>query len=705
MQFYILRTLFFMLAFSFSCSFAAEKRQLKESDIHPVMQQILSQHVSEKSMSKEMLKRSLQGFLYNFDGSRIYLLQEEVDPYLNISDRALEEVFAKYQNNDFSFYREMETLFQKAIQRSKQWRQKLLTVDSAALEKALEKKQRHGDLSLEERNLPFAKTLKMLQNRIEGLELEFLQRCLAKKATKDYGQLLSLYEKHIESYEREYLYQDAQGNPLGKEESENRFALHVLKALAASLDAHTAYFDPSETYDMRVRLEKGFHGVGLVLEESDKGIQVAKVMEGSPAAKNGQIEVGDRLVQVDKTAVAGLDFSAVMDLIRGEAGSSVFFKIEKKGGEAIQVTLKRELIAIKEDRVDIGSEAFQGGIIGKITLHSFYEGENGISSESDIKEAIKSLQEKGPLKGLVLDLRDNLGGFLLQAVKVTGLFISNGVVVVSKYANGEEHVFRDLDGRIYYEGPFVVLTSRVSASAAEIVAQALQDYGLAIIVGDEHTYGKGSIQHQTVTDAESLSSFKVTVGRYYTVSGKSTQMRGVQADVVVPSVLCYEKIGEAYLDYALAADHIQDSYADTLADVDESLKNWYEKYYMPSLQPRLTKWRRLIPELKKRSEGRMGQNQDYQALLKSLQDKALWTKKLSEEKEEEHLAEEKKEEPSPLVVEAAPPEVEQETAMEDRASLRASLNQAAPGSGGRDLQMEEAVNIVKDIILLSEKGS
>ena len=152
---------------------------------------------------------------------------------------------------------------------------------------------------------------------------------------------------------------------------------------------------------------------------------------------------------------------------------------------------------MNDDRIKSSYEVVEGGIIGKITLHSFYESTDGVSSEKDIKEAIRDFRRKGELNGLVLDLRENSGGFLGQAVRVAGLFVSNGVIVISKYGKGDVHYLRNIVGKSYFNGPLVVLTSKMSASASEIVAQALQDYGVALVVGDERTFGKGSIQYQT----------------------------------------------------------------------------------------------------------------------------------------------------------------------------------------------------------------
>ncbi len=203
----------------------------------------------------------------------------------------------------------------------------------------------------------------------------------------------------------------------------------------------------------------------------------------------------------------------------------------------VKVDLKREKIIMENERLVFSAEPFADGYIGKLTLPSFYESSDSNSCEADIRKAITELKKKGKVLGLVLDLRNNLGGFLSQAVKVSGLFMTSGVVVISKYAEGQVQYLRNLDPRIHYAGPLVILTSKLSASAAEIVAQALQDYGVGLVVGDERTYGKGTIQYQTVTDTSAASFFKVTVGRYYTVSGRSTQIEGVKADIVVPTAL------------------------------------------------------------------------------------------------------------------------------------------------------------------------
>jgi carboxyl-terminal processing protease len=293
----------------------------------------------------------------------------------------------------------------------------------------------------------------------------------------------------------------------------------------------------------------------------------------------------------------------------------------KRQENQLKVALKREKILMQDDRLQYSFEPFADGIIGKLTLPSFYESSDASSCEMDIREALKKLKREGKLYGLVLDMRENLGGFLSQAVKVSGLFMTSGVVVISKYAQGEVQYLRNVDPRSYFNGPLVILTSKSSASAAEIVAQALQDYGVALVVGDERTYGKGSIQYQNVTDPDAPSFFKVTVGRYYTVSGRSTQIEGVKADIVVPTLFAPYPIGERYLEYPLHNDQVPSVYVDPLSDVDGSMKLWFQRNYIPYVQKKESQWRKMLPQLQHNSAYRQEHDENYRLFASQLKER------------------------------------------------------------------------------------
>lgn len=649
---------------------AHEQDLLKAHDVNRIMQQILSQHVDKKEITGKIIQSALIIYIDQFDPHRMYLLEREVTPFVHLSDEQLNQAIEQYTKSDFSLFQQLNRVIQGAIERSRQLR-KELEVKSDLFHFNPTKGQ--TALSKDEEFEPFASTEAELKERLTQNLTTFIEaqkrRYGEATSAQKKEQILNNYETRLRIFENQYLFQDEKGNPLPIAEQDNLFTIHVLKALASSLDSHTSFYQANEAYDMRVRLQKEFQGIGLVLKDSSQGVVVTHMLEGGPAARSGLIKIGDTLLEVDGESIVDHPFEKVMEMLHGEKNAEIKLtfsrKEEGKPDQIYTVELKREAIILNNDRVDVSSDAFGNGIIGKITLHSFYQGD-GVSSEQDVRDAIKKLEKKGNLRGLILDLRDNSGGFLSQAVKVAGLFITNGVIVISKYSNGDERFYRDVDGKIAYDGPLVVLTSKATASAAEIVAQALQDYGVAIVVGDEHTYGKGTIQTQTVTDNQSVSYFKVTVGKYYTVSGHTPQKEGVKADVVVPGHWNREEIGESYMTDAVDADIIPPAYDDQLADVSKDVRSWYLKYYTPTVQHRTDQWHGLLPTLRKNSEYRIAHNKNYQFYLKGGQDQST----NEEENEDEEWNTGKK----------------NKTYGED------------------DLQMQEAVNVLKDMILLHSLG-
>lgn len=602
----------------------ADAELLKKKDISRIMQQIFQQHVEKKEISESILKSAFHVYVDQFDPERIYLLENELQPFFTMDPFKLNLVMDEYKKDNFEAFEKLNEVVQKSIFRARDLRARIEKNKAQLFDGAPQKIGNYNEMSDPDLKVPFASNLSQLEERIKRHIVRFIdaekKRYGDKKIIDYQTETLEIYNKHLMTFENQYLYVDSAANPLQLPQKENLFTFHVLKALASSLDAHTTVLNPSEAYDMRVRLEKGFQGIGVGLKQSSDGsLLVTSLVEGGPAAKSRQIQVGDRLIQVNGTNIDKTPLEKVMVMLRGNLGSTVklvFLRTSKDGKtETISVDLKREEIAVSENRVETTYEKFDDGIIGKITLHSFYQGANGVSSENDVQKALQDLSKKGPIKGLILDLRENSGGFLTQAVKVAGLFITNGVIVVSKYSNGEEHFYRDMNNKVSYSGPLIILTSKATASAAEIVAQALQDYGVALVVGDEHTYGKGTIQSQTVTDDKSTSYFKVTVGVYYTVSGKTPQIQGVKADIVVPSPFLDEHIGEEYLEYSLKSDTIPPSFNDQLADVDPNLKAWYLHYYAPTLQHHTEKWRDMIATLKQNANNRLNKNVLYKQFL------------------------------------------------------------------------------------------
>ena len=626
--------------------------KLTQKDVRPMFDEILNLHVEYKQFSPVLAKRSIKLFIEQFDPYKMYLLSSEVQPYLDVKDDRLLKIVDMFNKGNLAIYTGLNTVFQDAVSRARQLRAQVVNeILESSEEITFSRVEQYSSYPANVSELKARLKKQMLSILATEKRASSVNWTPAKKK-----RLFELWEKRFARSENSYL------QTSGKELKEHQFALRILKSQSKSLDAHTTFFSPEEAYEMRASLEKQFEGVGIVLREGIDGISITNLVKGGPAERSGKVFAGDTLVEIDGKILDSLSYDEVLSSLKGERGSKVVLGVRHQGQDVKagvdHIELVREKIVMQDERVQYSYESHGDGIIGKINLPSFYEGGGNSSCERDMREAIKGLKKKGDLLGVVIDMRENSGGFLSQAVKLAGLFISSGVIVISKYSKGEMQYLRDVDGRIYYDGPLVLLTSKASASAAEIVAQALQDYGIAVVVGDERTYGKGTIQYQTVTDDAAQNFFKVTVGRYYTVSGRSTQIEGVKADIVVPTEYSQYNIGERYLAYPLKNDQVAPAYSDQLADVDPKNKSWFQKNYLPNVQKKLSVWTQLMPKLKANSAKRISENRNFSFFLKTI--KGDKSDGLSNDSE--------------------------------ISSIDASI----------DLQMEEAVNVVKDMISMQK---
>lgn len=613
---------------------------LKKSDIRPTMEELFSYHIESRELTPLIVKRSFKSLIEQFDPQKIYLLYSEVKPFLELTSSDIESVIDHYSSDEYPDYENLTRLFAKATARAQGLRKQV-----AAELFGTENMQVKADPAYQ-----YAADEIQLKERIRS---QFVRILESEKAASNDPAFWTLERKQKVAALIEKMFQRFESTYTAGPKEEHYFSMHLLKALARSLDAHTSYFSPQEALEMRTALEKQFEGVGVVLKEGVDGVQISDLIKGGPAERSGQIAVGDLLVEIDGKPVTQAPYEEVLERLKGQGKKEIVLGL-KRSDKFVRVSLQREKILMQDDRLTYSAEPFADGFIGKLTLPSFYESFDAPSCETDIREALKDLKRRGKLYGLVLDMRENLGGFLSQAVKVSGLFITSGVVVISKYAQGEVQYMRNVDPRVYYNGPLVILTSKASASAAEIVAQALQDYGVGLVVGDKTTYGKGTIQYQTVTDNEASTFFKVTVGRYYTVSGRSTQIEGVQADLVVPSQFAPYSIGERYLEYPLSNDRIAAAYNDNLGDIDGQTKLWFQRNYLPNIQKKESVWRKMLPTLEKNSQYRQQHDPNFKLFLEQIK---------------------------PV----------------------ADGSQSKVSWGNDDLQMIEAVNIVKDMISLEHK--
>ncbi len=357
-----------------------------------------------------------------------------------------------------------------------------------------------------------------------------------------------------------------------------------LEALAQTYDPHSDYMGPEQLKSFEITMNLSLTGIGATLQSKDGYCKVMELVPGGPAARSGLIKTGDRIVGVSQKAggeftdLVDLPLPQTVELIRGKKGTPVTLNIipATATDESTRktITIVREEIKLEDQQakaqiIDVPA-ADKPRRIGVIDLPAFYAGEGNAkagptSATADVTRLIGKLKKEN-ITGLILDLRRNGGGSLQEAIDLTGLFIPSGPVVQTRNLEGRLEVGKDRDNSVAYDGPLIVLTSRLSASASEILAGALQDYGRALIVGDTSTFGKGTVQTivplSRIMQSEGLvpgsdpGALKVTISKFYRPSGKSTQLEGVKADIVIPSLTDIPEIGESDLGNPLPWDTI-----------------------------------------------------------------------------------------------------------------------------------------------------
>lgn len=657
-----MRKLLYLLALlSFPWITEAKLPELTPHNVTAKVKEIMKAHASHKALNEVLIRRILQNYIEELDPNKTYFIESDIVTWLQPSDALVQHVLTGYNNSDFSVFEQIHDVMIQAIQRRH------------LLEKQINLDELPTHVKAKEfKDLKWAKDEQELFKRlasIKALQLESsmkLNEDLREKALQRIAKRQAKYEESIlisDTVQRRHLIYS-----------------NVLKATASSLDTHTAYFTPDEASQFMINVQQRLFGIGAQLRDDISGFTVIKIIEGGPAANGKELKVKDRVIAVNSEPVVGMDIIDAVDLIRGEENTPVTLTVireAKKEGtkheassvkedaaseeEKLDIIVQRGEVVLKETRYETSYEPFGDGIIAYLRLYSFYQDPENASA-TDLAKEIKKLRKEHKVKGIILDLRYNSGGLLSQAVDVTGLFVTKGIIVSIKDHTGDIQHLRELNGSTAWDGPLVVLVNRASASASEIVAQTLQDYGRALIVGDDHTYGKGSFQTFTLNTSNnaavnSQGEYKVTRGRYYTVSGKSPQLTGVLSDVLIPGMLSEMEIGEKFAKNPLENDRIKPNFNDDLSDIPYMQRDKIRLLYKFDLQPKLFTYNPYIADLQKNSEHRINNNKNYQNFLKELK------------KEDDHDKEEEEE------------------------------------FGQNDLQLTEAYNVMKDLIVLLQSDA
>ena len=354
---------------------------------------------------------------------------------------------------------------------------------------------------------------------------------------------------------------------LSQSQNEDAFQL-IMNSYARSIEAHTSYLSPRRADRFRMEMNLELEGIGAVLQPVDEYTVIRSLVPGGPADKTEQLKPEDKIIAVaqgkdDYVDIVGWRLDEVVELIKGKKGTEVRLQVvrgENSPGNAKEVTIVRDKVRLEDRAADSHLFESQTGSleakVGVITIPSFY---NNLSA--DVKKEIKKLKDQN-VDGIIVDLRGNGGGSLSEASLLTGLFIDKGPVVQIRNVAGNIDIRGDHDGVVYYDGPLTVLVDRYSASASEIFSAALQDYGRALIVG-EQTFGKGTVQEHRGLGRrfdlfdKKLGSVQFTVAKFYRINGGSTQHKGVIPDILFPSAIEPEEWGESQEENALPWDNIR----------------------------------------------------------------------------------------------------------------------------------------------------
>ena len=396
--------------------------------------------------------------------------------------------------------------------------------------------------------------------------------------------------------------------------NENDIFKHYINAYAAAIDPHTSYLSPRSFDNFEIRMSLSLEGIGALLANDGDHTVVERIIPGGPADLSDLLHAKDKIVGISQqneqefTDVIGWRLEEVVELIRGPKDTVVKLQIlpgSKGDGAAVEeISIKRNKIKLEEQAaskatLDITGEE-KNSKIGVVTIPTFYLDFNALqrgdknyrSTTKDVQALLTELVEEG-IDGLVLDLRSNGGGSLIEATQLAGLFIDKGPIVQVRDSSGHIEIHKDKDANISYSGPMVVLVDRFSASASEIVASALQDYGRAVIVG-ETTFGKGSVQQLVDLNRfgrkkdTNLGQLKATIAQYFRINGDSTQHRGVEPDIAFEASYDKSQQGERSLDNALpwtkispaqfSGRQISREILDTLADKHDLRTKQDRKY-------------------------------------------------------------------------------------------------------------------------------
>ena len=582
---------------------AASGPLLSCQSIDKIQRLFLSQHIKHKELTPELETRTVDQYIKHIDVAKIYLLEGDIAQI----KKEMKGIFAQLKEKEpnCSVLDRVQEVYLKRVQERAEFAKKTMTDKKFKFDNKIELV-----LDPDTRSYPKSKA------EADSFHAKYLQFQLSNYIATGMKQA-EAQEQVARNYERVV--------KRVKDTTKEDILSGYLDSFGRSLDPHSSYFSRESLEDFEIQMSLSLEGIGATLSSQDGFTTIEALIEGGSAKGSGQLQPQDKITAVGQFKSNGeagtmenvveMDLRDVVRKIRGPKGTKVRLQILRKqtdgAAERFMVDLVRDKIKLEDDAAsltfqerDVNGEKRK---IAVLNLPSFYADakRGGRSSSSDMKGLLKKAKAEAA-DALVLDLSGNGGGSLDDAVKIAGQFFKVGNVVKqsAREAGQGEMALDDRDPAVDWDGPMVVLTSRISASASEIVAGTLKDYQRAVVVGGDHTFGKGSVQ-SVMPLPIGLGAVKVTVGMFFTPGGFSTQHKGVEADIALPGAFATDEVGEKSLDHSLPPVQIkpflsQDAY------VTSGNGAW--KKVEPSV----------ITHLRSRSAARVAKNADFQKIVDEL---------------------------------------------------------------------------------------
>ena len=528
-------------------------------------------HYQDNKIDDDFSKKVYKSYIERIDYTKKFLLKTDIDK-LKIYETLIDDELKQLKSNFLDLSNEIIT------QRIKDASEYYVEILAEPFDFT-----KNEDLELDDEKNDYAKDVDQLKNNWrKALKYQVMielktKLAIQKKAEesedtsvviKTYVELEKDARAKVEKRNKDYF------RRLNQQERTDRYNLYM-NSISLAFDPHTSYFPPKNKEDFDISMSGQLEGIGATLQEKDGFIKVINIVPGSPSYKQGELKANDLILKVAQgdslpLDIVGMRLDKAVRFIRGHKGTTVKLTVKKVDGSIVIIPIVRDIVVIEDTYAKsvIIKDPNSSKRIGYIYLPSFYVNFNakngGRRSADDVLKEINKLK-KEKIDALIIDLRNDGGGSLSDVVKMAGYFIPEGPIVQVKQKKSKAKQLLDTDPRVQYTGPMAVMVNSNSASASEIFAAALQDYDRAIIIGGKQTFGKGTVQRFINLDdiisgkADAYKPFgalKLTFQKFYRVSGGSTQLKGVEPDVVLPDNYMYIEYGEAEMDYRLPYDEI-----------------------------------------------------------------------------------------------------------------------------------------------------